>query len=213
MGLRGLGLYSWANHKKELGSFRRSKCEHSWSQCLSLLQSTIHASLIHSTPEEVRWFHWLVSLVTWSSSKLSSASHALNLPRSGLSCRQNPEYTGACRYWRYGWFGAAGYQEALLPFHYLLNWLCKSIPHQTTELVSFPFSLNITFSSCPNSNNETLKKKIISTFGDKFPIVQASIQASIFIHRDFSARIAFSYMGNQTSVYSFRLQPLLNYCI
>lgn len=207
MGLRGLGLYSWASHKKELGSFRKSKCEH---QCLFLLQSTIHASLIHSAPEEVRWFSWLVSLVTWSSSNLSSASCTLNLPRSGLSCRQNPEYTGS---WRYGWFGAAGYQEDLLPFHYLLNWLYKFIPYQTTELVSFSFSPNITFSSCPNSNNETLRKKIISTFGDQFPIVQASIQASIFIHKDFSARITFSYMGNQTSVYSLRLQPLLNYCI
>lgn len=210
MGLRGLGLYSWVSHKRELGSFRKSKCEHSWSQCLSLLQSTIHASLIHSAPEEVRRFRWLVSLVTWSSSHLSSASCTLNLPRSGLSCRQNPEYTGS---WRYGWFGAAGYQEALLPFHYLLNWLYKFVPHQTTELVSFSFSPNITFSSCPNSNNETLRKKIISTFGDQFPIVQASIQASIFIHKDFSARITFSYMGNQTSVNSLRLQPLLNYCI
>lgn len=200
-------LNSWSSHKKELGSFRRMNAVGvNASLCFRALQ----ASHIHSAPEEVRWFRWLVSLVTWSSFSLSSASHALNLPRSGLSCIQNPEYTGARRY---GWSGAAGYQEALLPFHYLLNWLYKSIPHQTTELVSFPFSPNITFSSCPNSNNETVRKKITSTFGDQFPILQTSIQASIFTHRDFSARIAFSYTGNQTSVYSFRLQSLINYCI
>lgn len=155
-------LNSWSSHKKEVGSFRRSKYECSLSQCLSLLQSTT------GFPYPLCPWGGKVILLAGESGHMELFQSLLCLPcfkssQARTLCRQNPEYTGAKRY---GWSGAAGYQEALLPFHYLLNWLYMSIPHQTTELVSFPFSPNITFSSCPNSNNETLRKKIISTFGD-----------------------------------------------
>ena len=56
-----------------------------------------------------------------------------------------------------------GLLTAKRPCYHLI---IKPIPHQAVELVSFPLYPNITFSSCPGSNNETLRKKTNSTFGD-----------------------------------------------